>query len=536
MSPPYQGLLDKGGVWTEIQEVGSSEDEVEHTGPGPEPKQRHPLRWLAATTRHSFFGHGTHTRSNSGSNQHHKLHKTAYLDGLRGFASLLVYCLHHEGFVHSSLILENGFGWDGHYHLATFPWIRTFFSGGHYAVAVFFVISGYVLSAKPLALIHSGDHDRLSENVGSALFRRWLRLYIPVIVTTFIVASLPHVFGLKSNFEPQQTWRDEIWKWYCEFKNFSFVFRLGGDPWFSYHYHVWSIPFEFRGSICIYTSLLAFSRCTRSARLWCEVGLIVYFLYIADGAQFAMFCAGMLLCDLDHLAERQQLPRWINLFSVSNSKFKPHLFWTMLFILGVFLGGCPSHHWDPQWLKAAPGWGFFASLVPQAVFDYKWFFLFWASLLTVASIPRLPWLKRVFEGRFCQYLGRISFAFYLVHGPVLWTLGGRLYAATGLWSDWQLTEIPGWINRVPLPYVGPWGLELNFLVPQLILLPVTLWLAELGTALLDDPSIRFSRWLYGKATGSIGSAAAAGDKDSSSLHVQDRGRDGKVGDWAPSKR
>ncbi|EXJ78797.1 hypothetical protein A1O1_09199 [Capronia coronata CBS 617.96] len=481
MSPPYEGILEKG-VCTDIIDLGRPAEESDH------PPIQQPFKWLAATAKQSFSG------KQNGRNT--KLHRTAYLDGLRGFASLLVYCLHHQLWNHSGLALESAFGFDGHYYLACLPIVRIFFTGGHLAVSIFFVISGYVLSAKPLALSHSGDYNKLAENVGSALFRRWLRLYIPVVGVTFVVAMMPHVFGIQANFSPEQTWRDELWKWYCDFKNVSFVWRLGGVPWLSYHFHSWSIPYEFRGSITIYTAVMAFSRCTKTARLCCEVGLIIYFLYIADGALFAMFTAGMLLGDLDQLAERQQLPQWMS----SLKRFQSHIF-HVLFVLGLVLGGCPTHVDDIQFLKDSPGWGHFAFLVPQAVYDYKWFFLFWASVFTVASIPRIPWLKSFFEGRFCQYLGRISFALYMVHGPVLWTLGIRLYAATGLAQDWQIPEVPGWVDRVRLPHIGPMGLELNFLVPNLILLPVTLWLAEIGTTLLDEPSIKVSRWLYEKATG-----------------------------------
>jgi peptidoglycan/LPS O-acetylase OafA/YrhL len=480
MPPKHEALLEKGFL-TDVTEIRLTEAE---SNPFP---TREPWKWVAATTRRSF--------SPNQNSRNVKLHKTAYLDGLRGFASLLVYCLHHQVWAHSPFILENAYGYQGFHHLACLPGVRLLFTGGHFAVAVFFVISGYVLSAKPLTLIHAGDFDRMSENIGSALFRRWLRLYIPVICSTLITASIPHVWGIKANFEPQRIRRDELWKWYCEFKNFSFAFRLGGEPWFSYSFHTWSIPFEFRGSICVYTSLLAFSRCTRLARLGCEAGLIIYFLYIADGAHFAMFMAGMLLCDLDNLAERQQLPKWMGALS----SVKTQVYYAM-FTLALILGGCPSHQYDIQLLKESPGWSYFAFLVPQAVFDFKWFFLFWGAVFLVASTPRLPWLKGFFETRFCQYLGRISFAFYLVHGPVLWTLGQRLYAATGWYNDWQAAEIPGWVNRVPLPRVGPLGLELSFLVPHLILLPVTLWLAEIATTVFDEPSIQFSRWLYGLAT------------------------------------
>jgi hypothetical protein len=45
---------------------------------------------------------------------------------------------------------------------------------------------------------------------------------------------------------------------------------------------------------------------------------------------------------------------------------------------------------------------------------------------------------------------------------------------------------------------GPLGLEPSFLAPHLILLPFTLWVAEVVTKLIDEPSVRFVAWLYDK--------------------------------------
>jgi peptidoglycan/LPS O-acetylase OafA/YrhL len=422
---------------------------------------------------------------------------TAYLDGLRGFAALMVYWLHHQLWAHDAIsagrIFENAFGYDRQYYFVCLPGVRTFFSGGHYAVTTFFVISGYVLSTKPLTLIHAGEYTRLGDNLASALFRRWLRLHIPVIITTFLYLSSLHVFGIRAVPAPQSSYRDELWNWYVEFKNFSFVFRTGGEPWFSYNFHAWSIPVEFRGSIVIYTALLAFSRCTRNARLCCEVGLVFYFLYIVDGWFCAMFVAGMLLCDLDLLAGRNNLPRFFSRLE----PFRTVGFYA-LFLVSLYLGGVPSHSMDLQILRSSPGWYYLSFLKPQAVFDYKWFYLFWAATFLVASIPRIPWLKVFFETRFNQHLGRVSFAFYLVHGPVLWVLGDRLYAAAGWPRESHATTVPGWVNRFPLPRAGPLGLELSFLLPHVILLPVTLWLAEMATKLVDEPSVRVSQWVYGR--------------------------------------
>lgn len=478
MSPQSHNILESG-YWEEIK---------------PDFKLPAPARaaqWFLDLIRPAFLTRAAGPRSKQ------VIRRTAYLDGLRGFAAFLVYWQHHQMWAREAIaadaIFENAFGYDNQYYFAALPGIRTFFSGGHFAVTVFFVISGYVLSAKPLQLIQAGEYLKLGDNLASALFRRWLRLHIPVICTTFVYMTSWHMFGIWTSTEHKSNWPDELWNWYVEFKNFSFVFRTGGEPWFTYNFHAWSIPVEFRGSIVIYTSLLALSRCTRNARLWCEVGLIFYFMYIVDGWFCSMFMSCMLLCDLDLLSANGNLPS----FFFRLEKRKKAIFYS-LFVISIYLGGIPSHSLDVQVLKVSPGWKYLSYLKPQAVFDYKWFYLFWAASFIVASIPRIWWLKSFFEMRFNQYLGRISFALYLVHGPVLWTLGDRLYHATGWSRESHALPLASWINIFPLSKAGPLGLELSFLVPHLILLPVTLWLAEIVTKLFDEPSVRFSQWAYVK--------------------------------------
>lgn len=427
-----------------------------------------------------------------------KLRPTAYLDGLRGFAALLVYWHHHELWAHDisghNSIFENGFGYEDKYHTVAFPGIRHFFSGGHYAVSTFFVISGYVLSLKPLNLIQTADYLDLGDHLASALFRRWLRLFLPLIATMIMYATMWHLFGIwVRGTKPQSNWWDEMWAFYAEFKNFSFVYKEGGNPWLTYSFHLWSIPAEFKGSMVIYTSLMAFSRCSLKAHLWCEVGLVFYFMYVADGWYCAMFVSGMLLCHLDILAHKGELPR----FLARLEPYKTFIYYHLL-LFSLFLGGVPSENRDIEQLAKNRGWYYLSYLKPQAVFDYKWFYLFWAATFLVAAVPRINWLKRFFETRFCQYLGRISFALYMVHGPVLWTLGDRLYLATGWQTDEQMEHIGHWANKLPLPGSGPLGLEVSFLVPHIILVPVTFCLAELVTRAIDTPSVKLASWAYKK--------------------------------------
>ncbi|KAH8893887.1 hypothetical protein GQ53DRAFT_793378 [Thozetella sp. PMI_491] len=438
------------------------------------------------------------------------LRPTAYLDGLRGFAAFLVYWHHHELWSHASqplgnVALENAWGFGGQFHFATFYGIRMFFTGGHLAVALFYVISGYVLTLKPLSLIHSGEIVKLSDSLASSFFRRWLRLFIPLIVTTFLYITSWHLFGYwNSACEPEKTYADEVWKWYTEFKNFSFIFK-DGHPWISANSHLWSIPLEMRGSIAVWTAALAFSRATTRARLLCEVGLIVYYLYIVDGYYCALFMAGMLQCDLDMLARKQDpgFPKFLRALE----PYKVFIYYHLV-LLGIFFAGVPSHSNDIKMLRENPGWYWLSYLKPQAVFDAKWFFLFWSANFFVAASPRITWMKTFFEGRFCQYLGRISFALYLVHGPILVTLGDRIYNAVG-WIRFTAKDgemLGGWINAFPIPNVGPMGLELNFLLPNIILLPFTLWMADLVTKYIDTPALKFSGWVYKLVQGEMAPA------------------------------
>ncbi|KAK6580836.1 hypothetical protein PZA11_006324 [Diplocarpon coronariae] len=428
--------------------------------------------------------------------QRKQIQRTAYLDGLRGFAAFLVYWQHHELWplreVPANRILENGWGYENRYYFAALPVVRTFFTGGHFAVACFFVISGYVLAAKPLSLIQSGDLIKLGDNLGSALFRRWTRLHLPIIAVSLAYLTSWHLFGIwtiSPNHEP--TYRQELWKWYVEFKNYSFVFRGGGEAWLTYNFPAWSLPIEFRGSIIVYTTLMALSRATRNARLAVQVALIYYFMWIVDGWFGALFIAGMLLCDLDQLAQNNNLPHFITIFE----PWKMPIYYTF-FVLSMLISGVPSHIADYVILDEAPVWHWIGKLKPEAPWDQKWFFLFFASIWLISAIPRIWWLKAFFETSFNQYLGRISFSLYLIHGPILWTLGDRLYCAVGWYKEAHEEFIPDWVNKFPISHNGPLGLEPAFLVPHLILLPLTLWASEIATKIIDAPSNRFAQWTY----------------------------------------
>ena len=112
------------------------------------------------------------------------LHAVASLDGLRGLACLFVFN-EHFSYNYTTTFLV-GYGVGDRRTLIQLPFIRLMWSGFS-MVAVFFVISGYVLSYKPLKQIRSHS-DQFGHTIASSIFRRPIRLFLPSVLATLICA------------------------------------------------------------------------------------------------------------------------------------------------------------------------------------------------------------------------------------------------------------------------------------------------------------------------------------------------------------
>ncbi|KAF5024429.1 hypothetical protein F66182_3515 [Fusarium sp. NRRL 66182] len=415
-----------------------------------------------------------------------------WLQGLRGIGALLVYFHHHQLFPRDNsdvAVLERAFGYMAKYEPVTLPFLRLFFSGGHFAVAVFFVASGYALSATPLRLVQAARYEELGEVISSSLFRRWLRLFAPVFITTLAFILIQHaVAAVWPSLGPSElSLYDNLGRFLQQLREFTFIFSRNTGPSgytasFDYNLHLWTIQVEYAGSLIVYVSIMALSRLSTVARISWEIGFIFYFLYVVDGWYGAMFMAGMLLCDI-HL-----------LTSADTSRQKPsrNSGWMaksgrwMVLLIGLYLGGVP-HVPSTRLLARNPGWSLLSNLKPDGMADPKWIYLFLSASLVVGVVPHIPTLERALEGRLCQELGRISYGLYLVHGPVMWTMGAKLYSSTGCCRTEQSQD------TAHKPVLG---LEAEFILPHVILMPLTFVLAKLVADYVDAPSIRLGKWLY----------------------------------------
>ena len=420
------------------------------------------------------------------------LRDTAWLDGLRGYCALLVYVTHHVLLHHDQL--ESSFGYEGGYHLLRVPLFRHFFTGSHAAVAIFFVISGYVLSVRVVRLVNAGHRHAALELLSSAMFRRYIRLYLPVASLCATIVAAHYIFGLTyiGNYVFQDFLSDEVRGGLINFWNWSYPMRGSfskgvvqeDQPFHArYGYHTWSIAVEYQGSMLIFVLLSMFSGCARRWRLASFACLFCYFVAHGHWA-CGNFIAGLIMVECDEMAKSRKTDTY---------KFSTTTLWIVL-ATGLYLTGVPQNRWPDITVEQAslhPGWGWLRSVVPSRYRCPGTFINVFTSIMLVPTIGRLPVLRRFFESAPLQYLGRISFAFYLVHGPLLFTLAARLYKVTGHDRDH-----PEWYTDLfPLPAWGPYGFELNFVVTHVVILPVTLYVGQVCHHVFDESANRLSRWL-----------------------------------------
>jgi peptidoglycan/LPS O-acetylase OafA/YrhL len=413
-----------------------------------------------------------------------RLHSTSALDGLRGIAALFVF-LFHIGFAFKEFV-EYGYGQsEENMRIIQLPFLSLFYRG-HGMVAVFFVVGGYVLSLKPLALIHCHRPADAHSALVSSVFRRGIRLYLPAIAVTFITmltifAGLweyprqfitedkRYIYYSDMHPSPHSTFYEQFWDWLYATRGLTDVFNYynkGGFmmPYYN-HYdpHLWTVPFEYRSSLVVTMVILALSRCTTFARLFL-IYLCIIFCGMWDRWELVCFLSGLFVCDIDmtvrpktldsmysHCLEsssssssasdngdfEEKLPDYSTMCPLTPKqrlhrvlrkatsllryplKSQSQKRWFILFIVGLYLLSTPNFQIDHtpgyQWL--------FSHLTPSTYTDSKRFLQSLGALLVTWSIANSSTLQKPFNTSFAQYLGRISYSLYVVHGPLIHIVG-----------------------------------------------------------------------------------------------------------------
>ncbi|KAJ9247541.1 putative acyltransferase [Paecilomyces variotii] len=421
-----------------------------------------------------------------------KLHAIAALDGLRGWACLLVFNFHFL-FTYTWKVAEGwGFAHDN-WGIHQLPIIHMLISG-HVMVAIFFVISGYVITQKPLRTIRSKSWERSLVVLSSSTFRRALRLYIPSLTGIFLVfvavrlgcynyshhvlKSGTTILGTNEQHPPvMRTFRAQFWDWYYTVIRLMDPFNWG-LYYNNYNPHLWTIPVEFRSSLVLFTTMLATSRLRTRVRIFLVVFLI-WFCTRVDRWDVVLFLCGMLMSEIDIITglwdgpSLDEKPRSRGVLSDFMRQYG-RSFWIAMFVLGLYIGSSPN-----QGVKWTPGYGWLARLTPRTYNEPHRFPQTIGAVIIVCSINHSKDVQKLFTNSLSQYLGKISFAFYIVHGPILHSLGYSIMP-----SIWRFTG-----KETNLQYCT------GFLIGWLTCFPIALWAGDLFWRLVDIPSVNFAHWI-----------------------------------------
>lgn len=220
--------------------------------------------------------------------------------------------------------------------------------------------------------------------------------------------------------------------------NFTVVYTEWANPFNFNHYHprydphTYTIPMELRGSMVLYTFLLGTAALKAKWRLSIAAGLSLYALTLGRW-DIGTFVGGMVLSEVDVL--RSSDPSEIGpedralLLALGGgngmrarrmSPLKAKVLRWLLIFVALWLLSYPD-----AGAEYTPGFRLLAWLAPRYYLPIsKWmYYQAIGALLLIPCVLRSPTLRNLLEGSVAQYLGKVSFSFYLVHGPVLHSLG-----------------------------------------------------------------------------------------------------------------
>lgn len=367
-------------------------------------------------------------------------------DGLRGVAALNVFFAHFLlaffplGFVHFFPTVAQPAASGGYSEkLLSTPVLSVLWSG-RLPVCVFFVLSGYVLTKRFLT---SGSID----GVRSMAARRYLRLGIPVFGSTMFAYALMATGAYQSMHTVNLTHSAWLtWQWWGNTGRFWDAVREGtygamlkGDV--SYNPVFWTMRIELIGSLLILAYRMLAWPGPRGF-----VAALVYLALIVSLApsEWPFYLAFLIGTHIGQI----EAPRNRGVVYIAA-------------LLGLIIGGVDS----------SPMFAVLHAVPMDASVQDSFFSVVGGGLLVYAV--RGGAFRQLLESRPIQFLGKISYPLYLIHLPILLSVGCGIF-------NWLMDGYG--LSRVS-----------SSAISILISLLVTLTVAYFFEILVDAPAIRLSK-------------------------------------------
>jgi peptidoglycan/LPS O-acetylase OafA/YrhL len=370
------------------------------------------------------------------------------LEALRGIAAVSVLCWHSMlGFLPERAGIFPEF--DPSLSINRQVWFGLVY--GSSSVSFFFVLSGFVLTRH---LFTTGDPSQIHRNA----IKRLPRLAFPVLITVLLSYSAFR-FGLYS-YQPASTLTRSSWLYYFgnasvtpivpglfdALKQGSYRTFFRGDA--HYDSSLWTMRYEFIGSFVAFGLALIVQPIERRALRLYMLLVVTALCHYIDAAYVAFPLGVGLAAFLP--SQRIAIPGWATV---------------ALVLAYVYLSGFAG-----QLQGAFRPFALISRLhVPPPYVN-----MLGAALLLVAS-ETSPRLRSLLSGRWGTMLGRLSFPLYLVHVPVLCSVGCAVFLAVAarygapraLVSGIAATAVASFAVAYPLTRVNEWWVaQLNRIVAR----------------------------------------------------------------------
>jgi peptidoglycan/LPS O-acetylase OafA/YrhL len=279
-------------------------------------------------------------------------------------------------------------------HIIGFPFL-SFLWNGQFAVCIFFVLSGYVLTMSYLA---SGDAGILRLRAS----RRYLRLCVPIfgsVMFAWFVMAIGWSHAKEAGALSGSSWIADFWSKPPDFleamRDGVYGTILGG--WSRFNPTLWTMKIELLGSMFVfaYRSLTLPGRSGVLNIVF--AGAVLAWVFPHDWPYYMAFLAGSHVGEMRRTRSRALL--------------------ALAIVGAIICGGFDVSRWY-EWTRVLP----LADNERKAVFNVA------GGVLLLYAV-RCGVLERVLQSRPAQFMGRISYAFYLVHLPIILAFSAWFFVA-----------------------------------------------------------------------------------------------------------
>jgi len=326
-----------------------------------------------------------------------KIYKSYYpaLDGLRGFATVLVVLYHYLGrfpFFH--------FGWTG--------------------IELFFVLSGFLISARLIPFLNK------KKLLPKFYWNRFLRI-VPLYFTFLIIFFLSWFFFASPETQRDNTfYQKHYWQFFLFVQNWVYIFNFSLPN--NHLQHLWSLAVEEQIYLVYPVLLLLFYK--RTSFLFGVLSIIfliaasrtVYYeinintidyrqIYWNTIFRFDSFLCGVVIYFL-YTNYQEKYFKWIRLFGIAS---------ITILVTGILITAKVD--------KDNPFFTTFGRTILALTFSY---------ILWLCLDKKSNWMKKIFQTKFLVFTGKISYGIFIFHWPLFLTgfaVLNKITARFGLSTD-----------------------------------------------------------------------------------------------------